>query len=136
MKTWCERNVQVEVGVVEHEGHTFAALGASVQGRYVTGYTNRKNRQISLKTWCGKMMLACRSEVVQKYHDGAVVIVFRLTRGRFIVGYALGDHGMLFRGELVTDCTDQEARQTAREIARHFAELDAEDDSDWQEDHD
>ena len=129
MKTWCERKGQVEVGVVEHEGRTFAALGASVQGNQITGYTSRKSRDISLKTWCGKTMLACRSEIIEKYHDGAVVLMFRLTRGRFIVGYALADNGMLFRGELVTDCTDEEARRAARRIAEHFSELDAEDEA-------
>jgi hypothetical protein len=125
MKTWCERHGQVEVGVFEHEGHTFAALGATVQGRHVTGYTGLQRQDIYLSTWCGRTMLACRSEVVEEYHDGALVLMFRLTKGRFIVGYALGEKGMLFRGELLTDCTDEEARRTARHIAEHFAELDA-----------
>jgi predicted Zn-ribbon and HTH transcriptional regulator len=127
MKTWCERQGQVEVGVIEHEGHTFAAFGASVQGRHITGYTALKTRDIYLTTWCGKTMLACRSEVVEEYHDGALVLMFRLTKGMFIVGYALGERGMLFRGELLTGCTDDEARRTARQIAEHFSELDAQD---------
>lgn len=125
MQTWCERQGQVEIGAIEHEGHTFAALGASVQGRHVTGYTGLQRRDSFLSTWCGRTMLACRSEVVEEYHDGPVVLMFRLTKGRYIVGYALGEKGMLFRGELVTDCTDDEARRTARQIAHHFAELDA-----------
>lgn len=125
MKTWCERLGQVEVGVIEYEGRTFAALGASVQGRHVTGYTGLQRRDIFLSTWCGKTMLACRSEVIEEYHDGAHVLMFRLTKGRFIVGYALGERGMLFRGELLSDCTDEEARRTARQIAEHFAELDS-----------
>ena len=105
MQTWCERQGQVEIGAIEHEGHTFAALGASVQGRHVTGYTGLQRRDSFLSTWCGRTMLACRSEVVEEYHDGPVVLMFRLTKGRYIVGYALGEKGMLFRGELVTDCT-------------------------------
>ena len=104
---------------------TFAALGAGVQGRHVTGYTGLQRRDIFLTTWCGKTMLACRSEVIEEYHDGALVLLFRLTKGRFVVGYALGERGMLFRGELLTGCTDDEARRTARQIAAHFADLDA-----------
>ena len=127
MRTWCERQGQVEAGVIEHEGHMFSALGASVQGRHVTGYTGLQRRDIFLTTWCGKTMLACRSEVIEEYHDGALVLLFRLTRGRFVVGYALGGNGMLFRGELVSDCTADEARRTAREVADYFADLDAQD---------
>jgi len=127
MRTWCKRQGQVEVGVIEHEGNTFAALGASVQGRHVTGYTGLQLRDVFLSTWCGKTMLACRSEVVEAYHEGALALMFRLTKGRFIVGYALGEKGMLFRGELVTDCTDDEARRSARQIAEHVADLDAQD---------
>lgn len=127
MKTWCLKEGQVEIGVIEHEGNTFAALGASVQGRHVTGYTGLKAGDIFLSTWCGRTMLACRSEVVEEYHDGSLVLMFRLTKGRFVVGYALGERGMLFRGELVTDFTDDEARRTARRIADYFSELDAQD---------
>lgn len=127
MKAWCEKQGQVEVGVIEHEGRTFAALGASVVGRHVTGYTALKTGDIFLTTWCGKTMLACRSEVVEEYRDGSVALLFRLNKGRFVAGYALAEKGMLFRGELLTDCTDDEARKTARRIADHFAELDAAD---------
>ena len=127
MRTWCEKRGQVEVGVIEHEGRCFAALGASVVGRHVTGYTGLATGDIFLTTWCGKTMLACRSEMVEEYRDGALALLFRLTKGRFIAGYALGERGMLFRGELVTGCTDDEARRTARQIADHFAELDAAD---------
>jgi len=70
-------------------------------------------------------MFACRSEVVEAYHEGALALMFRLTKGRFIVGYALGERGMLFRGELLSECTDDEARRAARQIASYFAELDA-----------
>jgi len=53
--------------------------------------------------------------------------MFRLPRGRFIVGYALADHGMLFRGELLTDGDEDDARYMARQLSDRFAELDAED---------
>ena len=127
MKTWCERQGQIEVGVIEHEGRCFAALGASVQGRHVTGYTGLQTGDIYLTTWCGRTMLACRSEVVEEFHDGSLVLLFRLTKGRFVAGYALGEKGMLFRGELLAGCTEDEARRTARWIAEHFSELDAQD---------
>jgi hypothetical protein len=127
MKTWCERQGQVEVGVVEHEGRCFAALGASVVGRQVTGYTGLGTGDIFLTTWCGRTTLACRSEVVEEYHDGSLALMFRLTKSRFVVGYALGEKGMLFRGELLSDRTADEARREARRIADHFAQLDADD---------
>ncbi len=62
--------------------------------------------------------------MVEQYHDGVLVLIFRLRKGRFVAGYSLGE-GMLFRGELVTDSADDEARRMARQIAHHFAELDA-----------
>ncbi len=127
MKTKCLRHGQVEVGVIEHEGREFSALGATVVGRHVTGYTKIVHADIALQTWCGQTMLACRSEVVERYWSGSLALIFRLTRSRFIVGYALAEDGMLFRGELIDDCTDDEARDTARQLADQFAELDAED---------
>jgi hypothetical protein len=127
MQTWCERQGQVEVGVIEHEGREFRALGASVAGRHVMGYTRLGTGDIALTTWCGRTMLACRSEVVEEYHDGSLSLIFRLTRGCFIVGYALGENGMLFWGELLAGCTGNEARHSARRLADRFAELDAED---------
>ena len=39
MQSTCVRQGQVEVGIVEHEGREFSALGATVVGRHVTGYT-------------------------------------------------------------------------------------------------
>jgi hypothetical protein len=127
MRTWCERHGQAEVGVIGHEGREYRALGASVAGRHVTGYTRLGTGDICLTMWCGKTMLACWSEVVEEYNDGSLALIFRLARGRFVVGYALGDHGMLFRGELLTGCTDDEARRLACQIADFFAEADAED---------
>jgi hypothetical protein len=75
-------------------------------------------------------MLACRSEVVREYHDGSLAVVFRLTNNRFLVGYALGDDGMLFRGELLTDCDTDRARQEAIELADYWSQIDAEDEAD------
>lgn len=132
MLTRCERQGQVEVGVVVHGGREHRALGASVVGRHVTGYTRSAAGVVSLTTWCGRTMLACRSEVVEEYHDGSMALLFRLSRGRVIVGYALGESGMLFRGVLVTDCSDDEARRAAQRIADDMAELDAEAEADFE----
>jgi hypothetical protein len=126
MLTRCERQGQVEVGVVTHGGREFRALGAIVVGPHVTGYTRLATGVMSLTTWCGRTMLACRSEVVEEYHDGSMAMLFRLSRSRMIVGYALGESGMLFRGVLVRGCSDDESRRTARRIADDMAELDAE----------
>jgi hypothetical protein len=56
--------------------------------------------------------------------------MFRLPHGRFIVGYALGDDGMLFRGELLTGCDGERARQEALALAEYWSEIDAEDEAD------
>lgn len=130
--TRCERQGQIEIGVVEHEGREFAALGASVVGRQITGYTKEDRYGITLTTWCGSTMLDSRCEIVERYWSGSLSLVFRLTRGRFIVGYALGESGMLFRGELVDDCTDEDARRQARCLAENFADIDAEDEEAFQ----
>ncbi len=127
MQTFCIRQRQVEIGIVEHQGREFAALGASVVGRSVTGYTRNVHGDIVLTTWCGQTMLECRCEVVERFWSGSMALMFRLPRGRFIVGYALADHGMLFRGELFTDGDEDDARYMARQLSDHFAELDAED---------
>jgi len=125
MQTRCVRQGQVEIGIIEHEGREFSALGATVVGRHVTGYTRQINGDIELTTWCGQTMLACRSEIVEHYWSGTMALMFRLTGGRFIVGYSLG-MGMLFRGELFIG-NDADARSMARKVADQFAELDAED---------
>ena len=127
MKSYCVRQGQIEIGVIEYEGHEFSALGASVVGPDITGYTRLEGRHITLATWCGRTMLDCRCEVVERFWSGSLAIMFRLPRGRFIVGYALGDDGMLFRGELLTGADESEARRDAIRISHHFAELDAED---------
>lgn len=133
MHTHCIRQGQTEIGLVEHEGQEFLALGASIAGRYVTAYTSPVRGDIVLTTWCGQTMLSCRSEVVERYWSGSLTLLFRLTNGRFIVGYALGDDGMLFRGELLTDSDEDEARHIARQISELFAALDAEDELEFAE---
>jgi hypothetical protein len=119
-----ERKGQVEVGIITHEGREFAALGATVYGRDITAYTKLGDGNIVLTTWCGKIMLACRYEVVRRHRDGSLILLYRLTKSRFIVGYALGESGMLFRGELVTGRTDDEARRAAVYIANMCAAFD------------
>jgi hypothetical protein len=130
VETKCEQRGQVEIGIVTHNGQDYAAFGSSVNLRNVTGYTRHRNGYISLTRWDGSSMLACRSEVVRKYHDGSTALVFRLTHGRCIVGYALGNEGMLFRVELLTDCDEVRARHEAITLAEHWAGIDAEDEAD------
>ena len=127
MQTTCVRHGQIEVGMIEHEGREFSAFGATIQGRHVTGYTKLVDGKIHLSTWCGKTTLASRCEVVERFWSGSLALMFRLPRGRFIVGYALGDDGMLFRGEMLTNCDEDEARRHALMISECFAQLDAED---------
>ena len=129
MDTHCERRGQVEIGIVTHNGHVFAAFGSSVTGRQITAYTRRKHGLISLTRWDGSTMVACRGEVVRQYLDGSLALMFRLTHGRFIVGNALGEDGMLFRGELLTDSDDDDARREAINSAEHWSEIDAEDEA-------
>jgi len=130
--TFCERQGQIEIGVIEHQGQEFTALGASVIGRHVTAYTNATRHGIRLTTWCGKTMLGCRCEIVERYWSGSLALMFPLPRGRFIVGYALGESGMLFRGELIDDCTSDDAHRQAAYLAQFFSECDAEDEEAFQ----
>jgi hypothetical protein len=126
-KTYCIRHGQTEIGVIEHQGHAFAALGASVHGKHVTGYTYCIRGDVILQTWCGKTFLGCRCQVVETYLSDdwgqGVALVFCLTKGRAIVGYALDKHGGLFRGELVDDDFEYAAKQEAE----HWRRIDAED---------
>jgi hypothetical protein len=126
------RQGQIEIGIIEHDGHEFAAYGATVCGRHVTAYLKYKCGHFWLTTWSGTTMLQCRSEIVDRYWNNGLSLMFRLSRGRFIVGYALGDDGMLFRGELVDRCTDDDARRHARKLSDDFAELDDEDEEAFQ----
>jgi hypothetical protein len=129
VETRCERRGQVEIGVIDHNGNIFAAFGSSVYRRHLTAYARQRRGRIILTRWDGGTMLACRSEIVREYQDGSTALMFRLTQGRFIIGYDLGD-GMLFRGELVTDCHEEDARREAITIAEHWMEIDAEDEAD------
>lgn len=52
MQTTCVRHGQIEVGIIEHEGREFSALGAIVQGRSITGYTKLVDGEVNLATWC------------------------------------------------------------------------------------
>ena len=137
METQCERRGQLEIGIVTHDGHVFVAFGSSVNGHNVTGYTRHRNGSISPTRWDGCIMLCCRSEVVRKYHDGSIALLFRLTHGRFVIGYALGNDGMLFRGELRIDCDEDRARHEAVALAEYWSEIDTEDEADpWHEEPD
>lgn len=127
MQTTCVRHGQIEVGIVEHEGHECSALGATVQGRSLTSYTKLIGNEIHLTTWCGKTTLNSRCEVVERFWSGNLALMFRLPRGRFIAGYALGDNGMSFRGELITNCDEDEARRHALMLSDCFSQLDADD---------
>ena len=109
---------------------SYAAFGSSVNGHNLTGYTRQRDGRITLTRWDGSTMLACRCEIVREYRDGSLALVFRLTHGRFIVGYALGDDGMFFRGELLTDCDEGRARREAVALAEYWSGIDAEDEAD------
>jgi hypothetical protein len=130
LETRCERRGQVEIGVIDHNGHFYAAFGSSVNGHHVTAYTRKQHGQITLNRWDGSELFGSRTNTVREFGDGSLALMFRLTHGRFIVGYALGDDGMLFRGELLTDCTEDHARCEAIAIAEHWMEIDAEDEAD------
>ena len=131
MQTTCVRQGQIEVGVIEHQGRDFSALGATVQGRSITGYTKLVDGEIQLSSWNGQTTLASRSEIVERFWSGTLALIFRLPKSRYIVGYAFGDDGMLFRGELLSNCDEDEARRHALMISDCFAELDAEDEEDF-----
>jgi hypothetical protein len=130
METRCERRGQGEIGIVTHEGHNYAAFGSSVNGLNVTAYTRNRNGCISLTRWDGSTMLACRSQFICQFTDGSLALVFSLNHKRYIVDYALGVDGMLFRGELLTNCDGERARHQAVEIAEYWSAIDAEDEAD------
>jgi hypothetical protein len=130
MRIRCERRGQLEIGILEQDGRVYAAFGAGVHTHNITAFTTAHEGRIVLTTWCGKVMLACRSEVVRTFWDGSLALMFRLTHDRYIVGYALGDNGMLFRGELLTDCDDERARWEAMALVEYWAAIDAEDEAD------
>jgi hypothetical protein len=130
MTTKCERRGQVEIGVIDHDGHVFAAFGSSTSGHNVTGYTRHRNGCITLTRWDGSTMLGCRCEIIRHFWDGSIALMFPLTNQRYVVGFALGDDGMLFRGELLTDCSDDRARHEAVALAEYWSGIDQEDEAD------
>jgi hypothetical protein len=127
MFTHSLRQGQIEVGVIEHEGHEYSAFGSTICGRQITGYLKKDRHGYHLTRWNGEIMLSCRCEIVKEFWSGAVALMFRLAKGRFVVGYGLPGDGSLFRGELIDGCSDEEARNYAWLIADNFAEIDLED---------
>ena len=61
------RRGQIEIGVIEHEGREFAAYGATICGRKITGYCKFKRGWYWLTTWAGGTTPNCRSEVVERF---------------------------------------------------------------------
>ena len=119
------RQGQIEVGIIEHNGFEYAALGATVVRREITGYVKYKCGHFWLTRWSGGTMLDSRSEVVGRFWNGGLALMFRLPKGRFIVGYVID--GSLFRGELIDNCDDDEARRHCMMVANNWMEVDAED---------
>jgi hypothetical protein len=127
------RHGQIEVGIIEHNGFEYSALGSTVIRRDISGYVKFKCGHYWLARWSGGTMLDCRSEIVERYWNGGLALMFRLPKGRFIVGYAIdGEEGSLFRGELIDGCDEDEARHHCRMVADNWAELDAEDEEAFQ----
>ena len=121
------RQGQIEVGIIEHNGHEYSALGSTVIKRDITGYVKYKCGHYWLARWSGGTMLDCRSEVVGRFWNGGLALMFRLPKGRFIVGYVIDGDGSLFRGELIDNCDEDEARHHCLMVANNWMELDAED---------
>jgi hypothetical protein len=123
-----EIHIMREYGRIQHNGQSFVNLGAVVERRHVAGYAKGSR----LTTWDGRRtLLDCRFQVFDEWRDywgdPIYVVGWKLTNGRAIVGLSLGD-GMLFRGELVDDCLDDDdVRRAALAEAEHWADLDRED---------
>ena len=122
------RQGQIEIGIIEHNGVEYAAFGKTILGRDITAYLKFKTNHFWLTTWSGgTTMLDCRSEVVERFWNGGLALMFRLPRGRYIVGYVIDGDGSLFRGELIDGCSEDEARHHCRMVSENWMELDAED---------
>ena len=117
---------QVEVGVIENNGVEYVAYGATLCGREITAYLKFKHSHYWLTTWSGGTMLDTRSEIVERFWNGGMAILFRLPKRRFVVGYALGNE-MLFRGELLDGCNEDDARRHAMMLSQNWSDVDAED---------
>jgi len=118
-----------EYGRITHNGHSFVAQGATVEGNHVTGY----QRGRALTTWQGQTMIDCRFFEFETYRrpgdfgDECRAVAWLLPQGRAIVGLSLGD-GMLFRGELVRGVSGlDELRILAESEANYWVEIDYED---------
>jgi hypothetical protein len=120
------RHGQIEIGIIEHNGTEYAAYGATVVRRDLTGYIKFKRGHFWLATWAGGTMLDCRSEIIERFWNGGLALMFRLPRRRFIVGYVIDGDGSLFRGELIDGCSEDEARHHCRMVAENWLEIDAE----------
>lgn len=106
----------------------------------VCGYFGTNGTMGRLTRWTGDCFLQCRYETVTSYPnandgDGGEALAFRLTNRRWIVGYSLGS-GMLFRGYLLSEASEDEARRAARDEAERLIYLDAEDDDEEQDEDD
>jgi hypothetical protein len=115
---------QIEIGIIEHEGHEFAAYGATVVRRNINANLKYKCGHYWLTTWSGTTMLDCRSDVVERFWNGGLALLFRLPKRRFIVGYVIDGNGSLFRGELIEGCSEDEARRHCKMVAVNWMELD------------
>ena len=82
------RQGQIEIGIIEHDGHEFAALWGDRLRRDITAYLKFKRNHFWLTTWAGGTKLDCRSEVVERFWDGGLALMFRFPRAGIIVGYA------------------------------------------------
>jgi hypothetical protein len=120
---------QIEIGIIQHNGTECLALGATVVRRDITAYLKFKKNHFWLTSWSGGTKLDCRSEVVERYWHGGMAMMFRLPKGRYIVGYVIDGEGSLFRGELIDGCSEDEARRHCQMVATNWMELDAEDEA-------
>ena len=94
MQTNCVRQGQIEIGIIEHEGRRVFGTWAQPSSVATSPATPGKSTATSnSRLGAAQTMLACRSEVVERYWSGSLALMFRLTRGRFIVGYALATTG-------------------------------------------
>ncbi len=116
------RQGQIEIGILEHSGLEYAAYGYTLCGREITAYVKYKKGHYWLTTWSGTI-LAWRSEIVERYWNGGLALLFRLPKGKFIIGYALGND-MLFRGELIEGCSQDEAHRHCVMVAENWMEVD------------
>ena len=121
------RQGQIEIGIIEHNGHEYVALGATVVRQRPDGLRQVQAKSFLVDDWAGGTMLDCRSEVVERYWNGGMALMFRLP----VVGSSWDMSSTateaLFRGELIDNCDEDEARHHCLMVANNWMELDAED---------